>query len=108
MPKFDVTNRIKELCNAYSWTYYRLAKESDITYSTLSTMLNKGTIPSIPTLEKICDGFGISLAQFFSEDSVAATLTEEQRLHLIEWNKLSGENKVFSERFIHFLNEEQS
>ena len=36
MLKFDVTKRIKDLCNAYSWTYYRLAKESDITYSTLS------------------------------------------------------------------------
>lgn len=52
MLKFDVTKRIKDLCNAYSWTYYRLAKESDITYSTLSAMLNKGTIPSIPTLER--------------------------------------------------------
>lgn len=64
MLKFDVTKRIKDLCNAYSWTYYRLAKESDITYSTLSAMLNKGTIPSIPTLEKICKGFNISLSQF--------------------------------------------
>ena len=67
MLKFDVTKRIKDLCNAYSWTYYRLAKESDITYSTLSAMLNKGTIPSIPTLEKICKGFNISLSQFFAE-----------------------------------------
>lgn len=51
MQNFAVIARIQELCNARGWTYYRLAKESGITYSTLSTMLNKENMPSIPTLE---------------------------------------------------------
>ena len=41
MQEFAVITHIQELCNARGWTYYRLAKESGITYSTLSTMLNK-------------------------------------------------------------------
>lgn len=44
MQNFAVIARIQELCNARGWTYYRLAKESGITYSTLSTMLNKENI----------------------------------------------------------------
>lgn len=66
MQEFDVVGRIQELCQSRSWTYYRLAKASGIPYSTLSTMLHKANVPSIPSLIKICDGFGITLAQFFS------------------------------------------
>lgn len=107
MPKFDVINRIQELCNAYSWTYYRLAKESGITYSTLSTMLNKGTMPSIPTLERICNGFRISLAQFFSEDTPTALMTVQQKEHLSRWAELTPENQSLAERFIDFLFSQQ-
>ena len=34
MQEFDVVARIQELCQARSWTYYRLAKASGIPYST--------------------------------------------------------------------------
>lgn len=67
MQSFNVADRIRDLCNARSWSLYRLAKESDIPYSTLSTMLNKTYAPSIPSLMKICDGFGITLSSFFSD-----------------------------------------
>ena len=65
MQEFDVVARIQELCKSRSWTYYRLAKASGIPYSTLSTMLHKTNVPSVPSLMKICDGLGITLAQFF-------------------------------------------
>ena len=65
MEEFDVSRRIAELCEARSWSYYRLAKASGIPYSTLSTMLHKSNVPSLPSLMKICQGFGITLAQFF-------------------------------------------
>lgn len=107
MPEINVTERIKKLCAAYSWTYYRLAKESGITYSTLSTMLNKGTMPSVPTLEKICNGFGISMSQFFLDDENTAMLTMTQKAHLERWNVLTPENKICAEKFIDFLCEQQ-
>ena len=102
LPGMDVVQRIRDLCTAYSWTYYRLAKESGVTYSTLNAMINKGTIPSVPTLEKLCDGFGISLSQFFAEDETAATLTEMQKRHLLDWDALNEENKAYAEKFIRF------
>lgn len=108
MPDTDVIKRIKDLCQAYSWTYYRLAKESGITYSTLNAMINKGTIPSVPTLKKLCDGFGISLSQFFAEDEAVASLTDTQKRHLANWESLNEESKDFLEQFILFLKEQQS
>lgn len=105
MPGTDVVKRIKDLCKAYSWTYYRLAKESGITYSTLNAMINKGTVPSISTLEKLCADFGISLSQFFAEDEAVAALTEAQKQHLRNWEGLSEEDKAYTGKFICFLKE---
>lgn len=103
MPEIDVVRRIKDLCSAYGWTVYRLAKESGITYSTLNSMLNKGTMPSIPTLSRICRGLGISLSQFFAEDKVLACLTAEQHELLENWNCLSESNKINALRFMKYL-----
>jgi len=107
LPEIDVVKRIKLLCAARSWTSYRLAKESGITYSTLNSLLNKGTMPSIPTLSRICDGFGISLSQFFSDDEMVAALTSEQKKLIVQWNVLSDENKLNAEKYIHYLQSQQ-
>ena len=47
---------------------YELAKRSGIPYSTLNTLLLKGTQPSLPTLRKLCTGLGITLQQFLAEE----------------------------------------
>lgn len=61
----DVLNRIQTLLNEREWTLYRLAKESGITYSSLSSLFKKDNQPTISTLEKICTGLNISLNEFF-------------------------------------------
>ena len=91
--EFDVTGRILELCKARSWTLYRLAKASDIPYSTLSTMLHKSNIPSVPSLMKICGGFGISMAQFFSDADEVSKLTEDQKTCLKMWTQLDSRSQ---------------
>ena len=93
MEDFNVMARIKELCEARSWTYYRLAKEADIPYSSLSTMLHKAYVPSVPSLMKICRGFDISLSQFFSEEDDTAKLSKKQKLCLEHWDRLDEQNQ---------------
>lgn len=107
MQESEIIERIKALCQARSWTSYRLAKESGITYSTLCTMLHKVNSPSIPTLIKICDAFGITLGEFFDKDNDTALLTDEQKTHLLQWNSLSEENKSMVEKYIDFLISQQ-
>ena len=96
MNEFDVMGRIKELCASHSWTYYRLAKEADIPYSSLSTMLHKAYVPSIPSLIKICNGFGITLAQFFSEQDDSAKLTKKQKDCLEHWDQLDQQSQTLA------------
>lgn len=107
MQEYDVIGRINELCDARSWTYYRLAKESGIPYSTLSTMLHKANTPSVPTIMKLCNGFGISLFQFFCPEDELALMTAEQRAHMRDWDSLLPENKQAVGKYITFLLSEQ-
>lgn len=82
--EFDAILRIKELCKERNFSYYELAKRSHIPYSTLNTMILKNNSPTLPTLQKLCEGFGISLVQFFDFDESMQTLTDAQQecLHL--------------------------
>ena len=92
MTENDVIEHIKELCAERQWSYYKLAKESGIAYSTINTMLSKTVAPSIPTLFKICRGFGISISQFFAVGE-EIELTEGQKECLSYWNSLDTRSR---------------
>ncbi|MCI8868931.1 MAG: helix-turn-helix transcriptional regulator [Lawsonibacter sp.] len=96
MDSFNVMDRVKELCDARAWTFYRLAKEAGIPYSSLSTMLHKSYVPTLPSLMKLCDGFGITLAQFFSPDDEPSKLTQDQLTCLEKWNILDNKSKALA------------
>ena len=108
MDEFDVMGRIKELCASRSWTYYRLAKEADIPYSSLSTMLHKAYVPSIPSLIKICRGFDITLAQFFSEKDDTAKLSKKQKSCLERWDKLDEQSQTLALAYMEGLADRQT
>lgn len=93
MNELNPIERIQELCAERGWSYYRLAKASGITYSTLSTMINKQNMPSLPTLQKLCRGFGISVTDFFEPDRSKSGLTDEQAECLSLFTTLSNEDK---------------
>lgn len=103
MEENEMIRRINALCEARSWTLYRLAKESGIPYSTLCTMLHKSNAPSIPTLVKLCSGFGITLAEFFDTGADRAMLTQQQRSLLTQWERLSAENQRAAQQYIQYL-----
>lgn len=107
MQESDIIKRIEELCKARSWTTYRLAKESGITYSTLCTLLHKTNAPSFTTLTKICDGFGITLAQFFDTANESALLTLEQKSVIALFDALNETNQKAASQYLQFLNEQQ-
>ena len=75
----DVQKSIRELMNERGWTDYRLAKEANLSHSTVTNMFNRNNAPTLPTLEAVCNGFGITLVQFFSDRTEASALTAEQQ-----------------------------
>ena len=88
----DVLERLRRLMEARGWTMYRLAKESGLTESTIANIYRRNAIPSIDTLEKICQGFGITLSQFFA-DAELVELTEDLKEVFENWRTLTPEQK---------------
>ncbi len=67
--KEAVSVRIIELCKRYDIAVNSLANISGMPPSTIYSMLNeKSRNPGIVSLQKICDGLGISLREFFNSD----------------------------------------
>ena len=65
----DAKLRIKQLMDERNISEYRLAKDSGLSQSTISNIFVRNTAPTIPTVEAICDGFGITLSQFFCDEN---------------------------------------
>lgn len=97
----NVLDRITHYRTQKGWTEYQLAVESGLTQSTISSWYRKQLVPSIPSLEKICAAFGITLAQFFSEEENTFALTPVQQ-HLIETSVRLTEAQMTA--LIDFLN----
>ena len=85
-----VLDRILQLRLERGWSEYRLSEESGIAQTTISSWFNKKVYPSIPSLEKICNAYNITLSQFFNYNNEATNLTSEQKLLLDNWNRLNS------------------
>lgn len=88
----DVNERIRTLMNERGWTPYRLAKESGLSDGTVGNLFRRNTVPSMTTLQAICRGLKISLAQFFAEDDIVE-LTPELKELFDDWVNLTAEQK---------------
>ena len=71
------------------WTEYELAERSGLPQSTISSWYHKDMVPSVPSLEKICAAFGITLSQLFAEENTAVCLTDSQKQLLERWSHLT-------------------
>lgn len=98
----DAKARIKELMAERNWSEYRLAIASGLSQSTVANIFNRNTTPSVATLESICAGFGISLAQFFAEGDMVE-LTAEQKEMFSAWSSLSKAQKEVLNQLIRVM-----
>ena len=101
LPENYIIKRIEELCEEKQMSRYRLAQKAGLAQSSISTLLNRKSVPTIQTIDKLCDGFGITLAQFFC--STRVDLTEEQQGLLDTWSKLSEQEKMLVNAYIQGL-----
>lgn len=89
----DVLQRLQDILKERGWSVYRLAKESEINPSTLGNLFARNNVPTIPTLERICQALGMTLAEFFTEESPASP---DERLNTnmeAKWKTLSTTQK---------------
>ncbi len=89
----NVLEKVKKMQEERGWSTYKLAYEAGLTQSTLSNMFARGTCPTVDTLEKICNAFGISLSEFFEEDSRKSHVSKEELELLRKYRALTDKEK---------------
>lgn len=79
----NVLERITKMREERHWSEYQLAEKSGLTQSTISSWYRKDMLPTIPSLLKICDAFGISISQFFLDNSDKTVLLTDKQIALL-------------------------
>ncbi|AVX31842.1 helix-turn-helix protein [Carboxydocella thermautotrophica] len=100
----DIGKHIKKLRDQYELSMNELARRSGVAQSSISEIESGKRQPTFEVLERIISGFGLSFAEFFSEETPdmppdlrqllqeAESLTPEQRQLLTAFLKsLKGE-----------------
>ncbi len=88
----NVQDRLNELLKKKGLTRYKLAKQSGVPEETLTNIFTRGSVPTISTLELICKGLNITLAQFFAENDMIEYTPELKKLY-DEWSFLTPKQK---------------
>jgi transcriptional regulator with XRE-family HTH domain len=89
----NILNRITELRLSHNWTEYQLAQKAGLPQSTISSWYRKEMLPTLQSLEKICNAYDITMAQFLSEDENLTEITPTQKELLSKWELLSPKQK---------------
>lgn len=89
----DILATISEYRMERGWSEYQLAEKSGLPQSTISSWYRKNMMPSVPSLEKICAAFGITLSQLFAAGEEAVVLTDTQRRLLRGFARLNEQQQ---------------
>ena len=92
----NVMERSDELCKQHNISKYRLSQITGIAQSAFSKMARQQSSLSLETIQRICDAFGISVAQFFSNDGEYPDLTDEQKKLLDCWALLDQKKRDYA------------
>ncbi len=77
-PQDMLIERINNLCKERRLSYYALAYKSAVPLTTLMHILDKSTKnPGVLTISKLCDGFDITLKDFFDSGEFKGIEKEE-------------------------------
>ncbi len=100
--------RIEALCRERGWSHYHLAIEMDTSPNNIGNLFRRTTTPSIPTIRRICEVMGITMAQFYSADGVSVTLSERQKRMLDLFDHLDRDGKLKAEAYMEGLSARQA
>lgn len=90
-----IKNKILEELNHRKLSIYELAKQVDLSEPCIRNWFNdKGYVPSLNSLIKICNYLNISLSlMFLTENETLYPLSSSEKDMLNQYNKLNGKQK---------------
>ena len=72
----DVLTKIDQLRKKRGWSINNLAMEAMLTQSTVQNLYVRKTEPKLSTLRAICGAFGMTLPEFFADETPAMDIDD--------------------------------
>lgn len=74
-----LVERINNLCKERRMSYYALSYKAAVPMTTLMHIIDKSTVnPGVLTISRLCDGFEITLKEFFDSPEFEGLEKEEE------------------------------
>lgn len=98
--------KLERLTKERGWSLYRLSIESDLPYSSIENLFRRNTEPTLPTLRSLCNGLGVSMSEFFSDEPAPLRIdyTSDERDLVIEYRSLRRTDKRLLRTYLAGLN----
>ena len=64
----DTIKRVHELADERNLTLFKLTQMCNVSHSTVKNCERRGGQLSVDTIDRICDGLGITLSDFFATE----------------------------------------
>ncbi len=65
----STVERVYKLAADRGLSVYKLAKKSDVPYTTIKAAEYRGSQLTVDTLYRLCEGLGITMSEFFDENA---------------------------------------
>lgn len=88
--------KLREQCGSHNISYYALAKEADVSTSTLHALMAGKTKPYMYTVYKLCNALDISIMDILDEEDMPENTTElsaKEREIISSYRKFSRSKK---------------
>lgn len=102
----DLIRKLREQCGSHNISYYALAKEADVSTSTLHALMAGKTKPYMYTVYKLCNALDISIMDLLDDEDMPENTTElntKEREIISSYRKLSGSKKRMLETYMKML-----
>jgi len=87
----DIKKKIRDLMDRQGYTAYALSKATGLSQARISNWFNKiNNEPSLQALERVCDVFGITMAELFAkEEDVMLPCKDDLKEIYHKWQRLT-------------------
>ena len=102
----DLIRNIRKQCENHDISYYALAKEADVSTSTLHALMAGKTKPYMYTVYKLCNALDISIMDLLDDEDMPENTTElsaKEREIISSYRKFSRSKKRMLETYMRML-----
>lgn len=102
----NLIRKLREQCENRNISYYALAKEADVSTSTLHALIAGKTKPYMYTVYKLCNALDISIMYILDDEDMPENTTElsaKEREIIYSYRKFSRSKKRMLETYMRML-----